>query len=73
MATIRMENGIRRERLRRDLSQKELAGVLSVDNSTISKWESGSLVPDEFKVRIARFFSLPIYELFYFETLRETS
>ena len=37
---------LRRLRVERDLSQQQLADLLHVDRTTISKWESGTRLPD---------------------------
>ena len=70
MAT-KVENGIRRSRQYAKLTQQELADEMSVDKSTLSKWESGSPVPDIFKVKLARRFEVPVHHLFYFDTAQE--
>jgi transcriptional regulator with XRE-family HTH domain len=43
-----IRNGGRYKRLRkeRNLTQEELAELLNVSNKTVSKWESGSGLPD---------------------------
>lgn len=70
MAT-RIENGIRRLREQAGLTQTELAAILNIDKSTLSKWESGSPVPDIFKVRISRHFAMPVHHIFFFDTATE--
>lgn len=70
MAT-RVENGIRRLREQEGLTQTDLATILGVDKSTLSKWESGAPVPDIFKVRVARHFSMPVHHVFFFDTAME--
>lgn len=69
--STRIENGIRRLRETAGLTQQELAAELGIDKSTLSKWESGSPVPDIFKVRVARRFSMPVHHVFYFDTAVE--
>lgn len=46
------------------LTQKQLASLLRVDRSAISKWESGKQVPDrETAQRIADIFNKPFAEI----------
>lgn len=46
------------------LTQKQLASLLRVDRSAISKWESGKQVPDrETAQRIAEIFDKPFAEI----------
>ena len=55
---------IKAERLRRGLSQQELADMLSVVRQTVSKWEKGLSVPDsEMLVRIAEVLGTSVSEL----------
>ena len=70
MAT-RVENGIRRYRKAANLTQRQLAGELGIDKSTLSKWEQGASVPDVFKTRLARRFDVPVHHLFFFDTAQE--
>lgn len=70
MAT-KVENGIRRARNQKGLTQLQLAELLDVDKSTLSKWESGNSVPDIFKARLARIFGVPVHHLFFFDTAQE--
>ena len=37
---------VRRARREGDLSQRELAALLGVDQATVSRWETGQAVPD---------------------------
>ena len=68
---IRMRNGIKRARENSGWTQAHLAEQLGVDDTTLSKWESGHVVPDVFKQRLARLFNMAVYELFFFETVKE--
>lgn len=70
MAT-RVENGIRRFREADGITQAQLATELGIDKSTLSKWESGSPVPDVFKKRLASHFKVAVHHLFYFDTATE--
>lgn len=59
---------IRLLRKKNDMSQRELAGVLSVTPQTISKWENGKSNPDiDSLVDIAKYFEITMDELFEFE------
>lgn len=59
---------IRLLRKKNDMSQRELAGVLSVTPQTISKWENDKSNPDiDSLVDIAKYFEITMDELFEFE------
>ena len=56
---------MREERLRRELSQAELADELGVSRQTVISIESGRYLPSlPLAFRIARFFALPIEKMF---------
>jgi transcriptional regulator with XRE-family HTH domain len=56
---------IRALRLRRDLTQEELAEALAVDRKTISRAENGVHPYDvDFVIRLARALRCPLYWLF---------
>ena len=65
----RIENNIRRLRKLHQATLSDLARVLDVSESAVSKWETGAReCPDEFKVRIARHFGWPVHAVFLFDT-----
>ncbi|WP_125154312.1 helix-turn-helix domain-containing protein [Clostridium rectalis] len=41
-----LKDRIKQERLKRELSQRELAKIMNVSKQTISNWENGNRVPD---------------------------
>ena len=43
---ISFGESLRRKRMEKNISQRQLSEMLHVDQSTISKWESGSRLPD---------------------------
>lgn len=55
------------------LTQADLAAQIGVDPSTLSKWETGSSVPDVFKIKLARRFEIPVHHLFLFDTAQEVA
>lgn len=60
-----MRNRVREERLRRELSQAELATELGVSRQTVISIENGRYLPSlPLAFRIARFFALPIDKMF---------
>jgi putative transcriptional regulator len=60
-----MLNRVREIRLLRQLSQAELAATLEVSRQTVISIESGRYLPSlPLAFRIARFFEMPIDELF---------
>ena len=60
-----MRNRVREERLRRELSQVELAAELGVSRQTVISVENGRYLPSlPLAFRIARFFALPIDKMF---------
>ena len=60
-----MRNRVREERLRRELSQAELAAELGVSRQTVISIENGRYLPSlPLAFRIARFFALPIDKMF---------
>ena len=62
-----MENELRVCRARRDISQGELAMAVGVSRQTIISIEKGRYDPSlELAFRLARYFGLPIEEIFHF-------
>lgn len=60
-----MKNRVREERVRREMSQAELAGVLGVSRQTVISIESGRYLPSlPLAFRIAGFFELPVEKMF---------
>lgn len=58
-------NGIQKLRNKANLSQEELASLLSVDRSTIAKWETGSALPRADKLpNLAKILNCSIDEIF---------
>lgn len=43
-------NRLRESRIKKGYTQEELAGIIGVDRSTISKWENGDMIPRVEKV-----------------------
>lgn len=55
---------IRKLRLSRNMSQKDLADLLNVDRTTVARWETKDRMPDVFLlVRIADIFDTTLDEL----------
>ncbi len=62
-------NLIKDLRIKRDMSQEELANELFIDRSVISKWESGKHIPDlKYLVKMSEMFNVSLDELVYGET-----
>lgn len=62
-------NLIKDLRMKRDMSQEELANELFIDRSVISKWESGKHIPDlKYLVKMSELFNVSLDELVYGET-----
>ncbi len=60
-----MQNRIKVERAIKNITQKELAEVLSVSRQTINAIEAGKYIPSTLlALRIARFFQKPLEEIF---------
>ena len=60
-----MKNNIKSERVRAGFTQEELAAHLSVDESTISKWENGKTsVPSGKAIEMSKLFTCSIDYLF---------
>lgn len=56
---------IRELRYKNNVTQEQLAEVLSVSYQAVSKWENGKSTPDvELLVDIAKFFDITMDELF---------
>lgn len=54
-------NNIRKLREKNNLSQKELAKILNIANSTLSQYESGDRVPsDDIKIKMADYFNVSL-------------
>ncbi len=54
-------NNIKYLREKNNLSQKELANILNIANSTLSQYESGDRVPsDDIKIKIADYFNVSL-------------
>jgi repressor LexA len=65
-----MRTTIRALRTRANLTQRELAELLSVDQSAISQWETGRTLPDREKLpKLAQVLGVGIQDLFARETL----
>lgn len=63
-----MDNKIRVERAKLDISQNELAEKLSVSRQTIHAIERKKKIPSvELAIRIARFFGVPVEDIFLIE------
>lgn len=63
-----MKNRLEEARKQRGIRQEELADALSVSRQTISSLENGRYNPSILLAfKIARYFSLPIEELFLYE------
>ena len=68
-SVAKIENNIRRLRQVNGHTLEDLAAEIGVSPSTIAKWEVGSReCPDEFKIRIARFYGWPVHAVFLFDT-----
>lgn len=66
-------NGIQCERVKRKVTQEDLALFLSVDRSTVAKWETGMSVPRAGTLKkLAAYFGCTIDELLTDETERRT-
>jgi len=63
--SVRFADRLRQERLRRHLSQEELAEALSVSPRSIIRWEQGKAVPQpSVRLQLSRFFEQLPNELF---------
>lgn len=63
-----MKNNIRVERAKKDITQAELAGLVSVSRQTINTIESNRYVPSTvLAMKIARVFGKPVEEVFILE------
>lgn len=55
---------IRKLRMSRNMSQKDLADLLNVDRTTVARWETKDRMPDVFLlIRIADIFDTTLDEL----------
>lgn len=62
---LKIGNNIRRLRLERNMTQREVAVSLSVTVQAVSKWEQGRSYPDLLLLLpIAKLFSVTLDELF---------
>ncbi len=60
-----MKNRVREERVRREMSQADLASVLLVSRQTVISIENGRYLPSlPLAFRIARFFEMPVEKMF---------
>lgn len=63
-----MKNTIRVERAKLEISQQELAEKVEVSRQTIHSIERGKKTPSvELAIRMARYFKIPVEELFVIE------
>ncbi len=53
---------IRKERIKRNLTQDDLAEILFVTRQAISKWETGKSLPDQ-DVMLSNLFSISINDI----------
>lgn len=61
----RVHNEVNAHRLRKGITQEELAGALSVSRQTIISIEKGNYAPSVLlALKIARYFKCPLEELF---------
>ncbi|MBP5606675.1 MAG: helix-turn-helix domain-containing protein [Lachnospiraceae bacterium] len=64
MDTVKIGNFLRELRKEKNLTQEQLAEVFSVSNRTISRWETGSNMPDiSLLLEIAGFYQLDVSEI----------
>lgn len=64
-----IRNNIQRLRKERNVTQDILAAALDISVQAVSKWETGTSLPDIMQLpRIARFFGVTIDYLFYKES-----
>lgn len=65
-----LENRLRKLRRARGLSLEQLAAIADgVHPTTVDRWERGASCPDDQKVRVARFFGVPVHHIWLFDTL----
>ena len=63
---------IRELRRAKDLTQEQLADYLNISYQSVSKWETGTAVPDlSFVIPLARLFGISTDELLGFEQSKE--
>ena len=73
MDTIKIGNFLRELRKEKNLTQEQLADVFNVSARTVSRWETGSNMPDiSLLVEIAEFFDVSIPEIIKGERKSET-
>ncbi len=64
MDTVKVGNFLRELRKEKNLTQEQLAEVFQVTNRTISRWETGSNMPDiSLLLEIADYYSLEVSEI----------
>ncbi len=67
------EIGRRLKMLRGDRTLEEVGKALNVTSMAVSSWELGKRVPnDDMKVRIANYFGVSLYDLFFAEKVNGT-
>ena len=72
MDQIKMGMFLKELRKAKGLTQEQLAEVLNVSNRTVSRWETGSNMPDiSMLVEIAEFYDVSIPEIIYGERKSE--
>ncbi|MCK5056592.1 MAG: helix-turn-helix transcriptional regulator [Candidatus Aminicenantes bacterium] len=65
---MRLKNRLKEWRAKRDVSQQQLADAIGMSRQTINSIERGKFVPSILSViKIARFFTTSIENLFYVE------
>lgn len=63
-----MKNNIRVERAIKNITQKDLADIISVSRQTINAIEAGKYVPSTvLSLKIAKFFGKPVEDIFSLE------
>ncbi|MBO4408404.1 MAG: helix-turn-helix transcriptional regulator, partial [Clostridiales bacterium] len=72
MDTIKIGSFLRELRKEKDLTQEQLAEVFNVSARTVSRWETGSNMPDiSILVEIADYYGLDIREILNGERSKE--
>lgn len=58
--------GRRLKALRGNKTLEEVGNALNVTKTAVSSWENGKRIPsDDMKIKIANYFSVPLYDLFF--------
>ncbi|MGE8025017.1 helix-turn-helix domain-containing protein [Staphylococcus pasteuri] len=61
---INIGNQINKLRVRKKLSQKDLAYILKISTTKVNKWENNEELPEiEMLVKLSEFFEVPIEQL----------